>query len=269
MMGSLHIEMAMWSTFGDYLEGSGWAAALTQAGVASSGTVDSFFKASHLMRTRYAHQVCAVALAKLQEEAYAITGGLLSKQAWKESMKKDSPTFQYWDTILSLELMGLVFVRAHREKIFPLYLDSLKEIIPWFFALDHYHYARWMPVHIRDMENLPTSIHTEFHELGHWVVHKTKNRFSAMPIDQAHEQNNAIVKGSGGAVGLTQNPSAFRKWLLAGPEQARLIQEFEEQFVIEKEGEGFHHDEGLSTQKTFQLHVLSLVEVIYYGLSLS
>ena len=31
------------STFGDYLEGSGWAAALTQAGVVSSSTVDSFF----------------------------------------------------------------------------------------------------------------------------------------------------------------------------------------------------------------------------------
>ncbi len=41
-----------------------------------------------------------------------------------------------------------------------------------------------------------------------------------MPIDQAHEQNNGVVKGSDGAVGLTQNPSAFRKWLLAGPEQA-------------------------------------------------
>ncbi len=52
-----------------------------------------------------------------------------------------------------------------------------------------------------------------------------------MPIDQAHEQNNVVVKGSGGAVGLTQNPSAFRKWLLAGPEQARLIHEFEQQFL--------------------------------------
>ena len=93
LMGGLHIEMAMWSTFGDYLEGSGWAAALTQAGVASSGTADSFFKASHLMRTRYAHEVSAVALAKLQEEAYASTGGLLSKQSWKESMRKGSPMF--------------------------------------------------------------------------------------------------------------------------------------------------------------------------------
>ena len=84
------------------------------------------------------------------------------------------------------------------ERNFSLYLDSLKEIIPWFFALDHYHYAQWMPVHTCDMENLPTSIHNEFHEHGHWVVQKTKNRFSATPIDQAHKQNNAIVKGSGG-----------------------------------------------------------------------
>ena len=40
-MGGLHIiiEIAMWSTFEDYLAGSGWAAALlTHAGVASSGT---------------------------------------------------------------------------------------------------------------------------------------------------------------------------------------------------------------------------------------
>ena len=29
MMGGLHIEMAMWNTFGDYLEGSGWTTALT------------------------------------------------------------------------------------------------------------------------------------------------------------------------------------------------------------------------------------------------
>ena len=40
MMGGL-LEIAKWNTVGDYLEGSGWAAALT---LASSGTVDSFFK---------------------------------------------------------------------------------------------------------------------------------------------------------------------------------------------------------------------------------
>ena len=44
-----------------------------------------------------------------------------------------------------------------------------------------------------------------------------------MPIDQAHEQNNELVRGSEGAVGLTENPLAFRKWIIAGPVQARFL----------------------------------------------
>ena len=35
-----------------------------------------------------------------------------------------------------------------------------------------------------------------------------------------------------------RNPSAFRKWMIAGPEQAQLLKEFE-------------HEEGFSTQKAF------------------
>ncbi|KAG0727160.1 hypothetical protein GWK47_004058 [Chionoecetes opilio] len=30
-----------------------------------------------------------------------------------------------------------------------------------------------------------------------------------------------------GAVGLTENPTAFKKWMIAGPEQARILTEFE------------------------------------------
>ena len=44
-----------------------------------------------------------------------------------------------------------------------------------------------------------------------FVVKKTANRFSAIAIDQAHEQNNASVKDDGGAVGLTENPAAVRR----------------------------------------------------------
>ena len=39
---------------------------------------------------------------------------------------------------------------------------------------------------------------------------KTGNKFSSIPLDQPHEQANKTVKGSGGAVGLTENPVAFR-----------------------------------------------------------
>jgi hypothetical protein len=48
-------------------------------------------------------------------------------------------------------------------------------------------YARWMPVHIRDMKHLPDPIRDGFDNQGHWVLSKTNNAFSAIPIDEAHE----------------------------------------------------------------------------------
>ena len=52
LFGGLHLEMAMWSTVGDLLDGSGWTTILTEAEVASSGIAQSLLKASHLTRTR-------------------------------------------------------------------------------------------------------------------------------------------------------------------------------------------------------------------------
>ena len=61
---------------------------------------------------------------------------------------------------------------------------------------------------------------------GYFTIQKTNRVFSAKPIDHAHEQNNAYIKGDRGAVGLTDNPSALRRWMIAGPEVARIIEEF-------------------------------------------
>ena len=47
-----------------------------------------------------------------------------------------------------------------------------------------------------------------------WSIHK----FSCMTFDQSHEQSNKYIKGDGGAVGLTEDPAALRRWMLAGPE---------------------------------------------------
>jgi len=71
------------------------------------------------------------------------------------------------------------------------------------------------------MKSLPDSIKDDFQRF--WVVQKTSNVFSSIPIDQAHEQNNRLVKGAGGAVGLTENPNALKRWTIAGPEQARIL----------------------------------------------
>lgn len=47
-----------------------------------------------------------------------------------------------------------------------------------------------------------------------------------MAIDPAHEQANAIIKGDGSAVGVTEvteDPSALRRWIVAGPEVSHLV----------------------------------------------
>ena len=59
-------------------------------------------------------------------------------------------------------------------------------------------------MHIRDMESLDKeipSVASEFRK-GNFVVQKSHRAFSSIPIDQAHKQNNKVVKGDGGAIRL-------------------------------------------------------------------
>ena len=57
IMGPIHIEMAALKTLGDWLQDSGWCSALVEAEIASSRISQSFIKASHISRTKSAHQV--------------------------------------------------------------------------------------------------------------------------------------------------------------------------------------------------------------------
>ena len=131
---------------------------------------------------------------------------------------------------------------------FPLYVESLNDLVPCFFALDRQNCDIWTPVHIRDMESLPASIHKEFEEPGKWVVLNSRHRFSSIQIDQTHEQNNDLVKRSGSAVGLTENPSAVNKWMITGPKQARLLKVFDQEYISEDGDKRQHHEEVMSTQ---------------------
>ena len=106
MFGGLHIEMALWTTLGDLLDSSGWTTALCEAGIATSGTADSFLKASHLTRTRHSHQVTLLALSKLQHEAWEVMTAYNSVDPfdeWRESMAEKCPTFKFWEIVRQFE----------------------------------------------------------------------------------------------------------------------------------------------------------------------
>ena len=62
---------------------------------------------------------------------------------------------------------------------------------------------------------------------------------------------------------ITENPVALKRWMLAGPEQARLLAEFDKQFMEEEENTWcVQHEQGLSAQILFQKHSNSLYETI-------
>ena len=101
------------------------------------------------------------------------------------------------------------------------------------------------------------SIESKFRD-GLFVVHKTRNKFSGLAIDQAHEQNNALAKSYCGAVGLTENPGALRRWMVAGPEMSRLCKKFETLYLCRPDTTDGHHEQTKSTQHFFHQHVTSI-----------
>ena len=77
-----------------------------------------------------------------------------------------------------------------------------------------------------------------------WVVQKTNHRFSTIPLDYAHEQENGKFKGKGGIIGLTQEPQALKKWIISAPEKARVLPEFENVFKHDTDLElDYRHDD--------------------------
>lgn len=226
MFGGLHIEMVFLKVIGGWLEGSGWTTALADANVVTPGTAESFVKAASVTHSRRAHQVTACCLFILLQKAYikykeGVANGddVMSFDSWCTQQASTTSQFQYWHTALQLELLLLIFLQSLRAADFDLYVNALSNMLPWFFAMNHSNYARWLPVHLRDMRSLDQLVPDAAAEFkkGLFTVNKTPKRFSGMAIDHAHEQNNAMVKGDGDAVGLTENPNALRRWMLSGP----------------------------------------------------
>lgn len=193
----------------------------------------------------------------------------LTFRQWCEKREAESPQFHFWSLTLKFQLTIRIFVRSLHEGNLQLYKEACTALVPWFFALNHTNYARWLPVHIRGMESLDKeipSVAAEFRK-GHFVVQKSYRPFLSIPIDQAHEQNNKIVKGDGGEIGLTESSSQLLRWIVAGPEISRIIDEFKlsEELMKKRHGEGpnaLHHEQTSSVQVTFQNQVKSLCSVL-------
>lgn len=210
-----------------------------------------------------AHQITACSLYKLKKEAYQdycteeSGTSTLSFEARCEERRREGSQFQFWHLVLDMELIIFLLIRSFRTGNFDLYREELSELIPYFFANNNFNYARWLSIHLRDM-----MLAREFHK-GNFIVHKSRRDFFALAIDQAHEQNNAIIKGDGGAIGLTVDPGTLHRWMVAGPEVTRLVAAYEAMCGMKDATSSTKHNgQTLSAQKSFLEKVEALSTVL-------
>ena len=127
----------------------------------------------------------------------------------------------YCFQLIQLETLLFTFIKSLRDADFELFLDCLKIINKRMFSLDHLHCARWLTVFIKDLEQLNPEVLNAFKK-GYFTVKPSKKIFSNIRIDQAHEQNNKLVKIYGGAIGILENPNALLRWAVSEPVVAEL-----------------------------------------------
>ena len=156
--------------------------------------------------------------------------------------------------------MYLRFVRSIREGDFELYVQVLTKIAGWCHALDQVHYARWLPVHIKDLVELAVKhplVHKEF-MAGKFVVKRSSRRFSLIGKDHSHEQSVKFMKSDSGIQNLFDKKDAMDIHIMALPEKISAIAHFEEYNAVLAALE-FNpieqHEESLSIQKRFSRNV--------------
>ena len=91
------------------------------------------------------------------------------------------------------------------------------------FTMDHSSYARWLPIFIHDLKSLQSNdpgVYKEFWQRK-FTINKRRKPFSSIGIDQAHKQNNKLVKIDDGATDLLHDNAALLKWTVAGRKIAK------------------------------------------------
>ena len=230
MLGTMHIEDKVYGMLGKVLRGSGWEWAMVKANIFTSGRVSSSLNDNQIKRSRYEHQVSLVAFSQLKWEAYTEyclenegQGPALMFEKWSEKQAEEYPMFFYWDLVMDLQLLQLRFVRSCREGDFKSYVQNLDEIDDWTLALDRPNYSRALPIHVRDMMQLPTKhpkVYEEFMK-GNFVVQRSPHKFSLMGKDQSHEHSNKLLQQSGGGIAdLYDKADSMALYMLSAPETA-------------------------------------------------
>ena len=137
--------------------------------------------------------------------------------------------------MVELLLQTIYSIRSGNWELF---IECIREIIPYTFAYDNLNYARYLSAMLGDMLSLPTdmlSLPTEFPEIyeefvrGNFAAQLSYNKFSRSETDKVIEMTlNKDTKTPGGVTGFSTNDNAVKRWELNSAYRASLRKCFHE-----------------------------------------
>ena len=175
-----YLIIAAWICVCQVANSSGGPRIMAGAGVTTLGVAESSIHCAHISRTSYLNIACGCVLYMMLKDFYQVyveylppTFQPIDIGKWCEVQK--SPMFRFYYLLLQLKLLVLQFVQSVRSANIDISLASITNIIYYFFALNHYNYSRWVPVHIPDMLN-------KYVDGGRFTVKKTGNCFQTLAL---------------------------------------------------------------------------------------
>ncbi len=89
-----------------------------------------------------------------------------------EDLASKSRTSKMWvDAFIKPVLIMMLYVRAEREGDWPLHLQAVKLMLPYFFTPRHVNYARYGVYYLRSMKDLPSNVLQHFMKGSHVMRH--------------------------------------------------------------------------------------------------
>ena len=100
---------------------------------------------------------------------------------------------------------AIKFQRAVHQRDWLLYLVSLDDQCPYYFAYNRSDYAQFIPEYLAQMYNLRESDPDtwEFFSHRHFAVQKSEVHFTAIGVDHAQEHMNRVLKGENALRGIS------------------------------------------------------------------
>ena len=246
-LGGHHISMNFLKAIGDHMDGSGLAEVWVESGLLGQGTVERILAGKAYNKGMRAHKLTLQALwhivaptfllfvAEVDRECHDQLSNMaaddnrerilemitfLMQDKFHKLMKEfvdsksEDVNFIFWWRYMEMVSILLQFTRAQRDGLWDIHLRSFSHMLPYFIRYDHLNYARWGPVYLAEMHQLPDSVLEEFQN-GNFVVKRSAQRFNQVDPDHAMEWINGTGKKGGGIVGITKTPSALCRWTLS------------------------------------------------------